>query len=139
MNRCLVGGHNDGLLTGSWKGTYAWNCDGRYSGETKSGAADIHFEIVDEGNGLLSGNASYLGGTMPIWGYRSRDPRSANTREFDPRGTEIRIYVEASDYFVGTEFRGTLRGSFISGFAITTFGFTPDCSERDIFRVTKQC
>lgn len=51
----------DDTLTGTWTGTYSWDCDGR------TGSTDIRFELLQErGSPGLSGTAYYLGSSTQI-------------------------------------------------------------------------
>ena len=52
-------------LTGTWEGTYAWDCqesgDGIFAGSTS-----IRFVLVQDQFGFLTGTAEYLGGTVSL-------------------------------------------------------------------------
>ena len=92
-----------GTLSGTWIGTYSWDCDNGNTGTT-----EIRFEIIDnEGN--LSGNAFYLDDSSPISGNRFSDaqwgPWGIISGSHASDGQIISIMVNESNNFVCNIFR----------------------------------
>jgi hypothetical protein len=106
-------------LTGVWTGSYAWDCGG-----SLTGAVPIRFDLLDD-EGLLSGIATYLGGTAKVSGIRSMEPE---TEEFpqiafpeSPHPAGVYVYLMIADepasleHFVYNEFFGVLDSDGIAG------------------------
>jgi len=108
-------------MTGSWQGTYNWDC-----GNGKNGSSNLVFEIIDS-DGKLSGTAKYLGGESDLYGDRVIDV-TWDIWDFkggvaSKNGNMIVISVPDTDAFVNNRFSGELINNTLSG--ITQNGDTP--------------
>lgn len=99
-------------LTGTWEGTYAWDCqesgDGIFAGST-----NIRFVLVQDEFGSLSGTAEYLGGTASLdqQSHRIAEPTFNDggvvSGPWDADGMWVRIDVPPSEgHFVNNVFSG---------------------------------
>lgn len=108
------------ILTGTWEGTYTWNC----------GAADLQgsSELVAElssvrGSPFIGGTLTYLGETVSITnGYRCNaegsvldSSGSLQCGQPDPLGAYLVMQHEASDKLVYNRFTGLIQGETITG------------------------
>ena len=117
----------DGSLTGTYSGTYSWNCQSTNPGNWGIGSSEIEIALNDNGDGSLNGTISYLGGTSTFIGqrYSSADYTILgylyNGVE-DPLGCLVQLTVEESSSFVHNWFTGTISGNVISGTTVNGDG-----------------
>ena len=97
-------------LTGTWTGTYHWDCDGR------TGSADISLQLVDDDIGGLSGQLSYIGvsETVAITGNRfgevKWDPWGFSYSVISASGVYFRVSVPEGNNYVANNYSGYIQG-----------------------------